>query len=359
VKRLASATAAILALALSAALVAGCNANFSPYAAEVGHETITPASLDSTLSTITADKGYGCLVGANTRGRGLGSGTYSAGFVAFVLTNLVRSQVVQHDAAARHLPEPASAVPVATEQLRAGIDQTLAQDPSCGNAATVWSKLAGPYRNDLVRYQLAEDALAAAAVGTSLEPAALARYATSHPGLSREDCLSVIQVAKRSEAVTIRKAITGGASFATEARQHSVNSQSAAAGGAIGCLPPSQLVQPLSSVVQRLAVGQLSTPVSFQNSWLLLLVTANRTESDATLIAELFSVDQAAFSKALDAALRSAHVTIDPLYGSWSTSATAFGVVSPPKGPPSRFVPNPAAAEPVTSTTAPSVTPGG
>jgi len=357
VKRLLPAAAAVLALGLAAGALSSCNADWSPYAAKVGSTTISQATLEGYLSAISADTGYSCLVGAS-RAKGVGTSTYQASFVGFVLTQLIRAHLVEQVAARRHLAEPASAYGVAVGQLQQSIAQSLTQDPSCGTEQAVWGRLASRYRNELVTYQVAEDALAAAAAGTTLRPADLASFAASHPSLSRQDCISVIEVTKQSEAVTLRKAILGGASFATEAHKHSIDTGTAASGGAIGCVTPGQLVSPLGPVVSGLTVGTVSGPVKFQRAWLLLLVTSRHPESAAAIVAGLFNSAQRSFGTILDAAIRSTSVAVNPLYGSWSTAASTLGEVRPPKGPPARFVRNGGALE-VAPSSATGTTPGG
>ncbi len=352
VKRFASAPLFLLALVVG--LASGCNANWSPYAARVGTATISAGTLDGALTSISSDKGYSCLVGGGAPLSGAGTSTFSQTFVGFVLTNLIRSQVVQQEAERQHLPEPSSVVPVATAQLRASVAQALAQDPSCGSAATAWSGLSSSYRAELVHYQVAEDALAAHAEGTSLTAGDLSRFAASHPSLSQASCVSVIELTSLAEAATIRRALEKGASFSTEAHRYSKDANSAAAGGAIGCVVPGQLIQPLGPVVSRLAPGTVSAPVKFQTDYLLLLVTSRHSQPLSSLVAQLFANARTAFGQLLDEAIRSTTIAIDPRYGSWSEAPATFGQVEPPKGPPSRFVPNAGVLSQTTTTTPPS-----
>ncbi|MGH9304684.1 MAG: peptidylprolyl isomerase, partial [Acidimicrobiales bacterium] len=114
---------------------------------------------------------------------------------------------------------------------------------------------------------------------------------------------------------------------------------SAAAGGSIGCVLGSQLVAPLPAVVAALTPGTVSQPVKYQTSWLLLLVTSRQTESAAGIVGELFSGSHKAFNTVLTNALKRAQVTVSPNYGRWSLAAKSFGEVTPPTGPPARFVP--------------------
>ncbi|MGH9291181.1 MAG: peptidylprolyl isomerase [Acidimicrobiales bacterium] len=332
-------------VALLSGLAAGCNANWSPYAAKIGGSTITPSSLDGALKSVAGDAGYLCLLGGGRQipVKGSGDGTYAATFASGVLTNLVRSQIVEQLVRARNLPIPSSTQGVAAQQLQQSLASELSSETSCagqtGQAAGVWRDLRGAYRDDLVDYQAAEDALAAASAGTSLRPSDLARYAAAHPSLTSQYCLSVIEVRSRAEVSRLRSAIAGGESFAAAAKAHSIDPSSAAAGGSIGCVLSSQLVAPLSGMVTSLSVGAVSRPVKYQSSFLLLLVTSRRTESGATIVAQLFTGAQSAFNKALTEAIRKAHVLVSPAYGHWSLASHTFGQVTPPRGPPAKFVP--------------------
>ncbi|MGH9304061.1 MAG: peptidylprolyl isomerase, partial [Acidimicrobiales bacterium] len=271
-------------LALLATVTSACNANLTPYAAKVGGATVSTGTLKAAMSNISSDSGYRCLLGGGHEipVKGAAEGTYSTVFASGVLTNLVRSEIIQQEAARHKLPLPSSARAIAAAQLQQSLTSELSSSPSCqGTASGMWAHLGATYRNDLVNYQLAEDALAAEAAGTSLRPSDLARYATSHRSLTTQDCLSVIEVRSRAVAAKLRTAIAGGASFAATAKAHSIDPSSAAAGGSIGCVLGSQLVAPLPAVVAALTPGTVSQPVKYQASWLLLLVTSRQTESAA------------------------------------------------------------------------------
>ena len=351
-KRLAPA-AALAAVALAASLLSGCNASASPYAARVGSATISRGTLDAMLSGIQASRGYRCLFTGGTKLTGVGTDTWSATYARFVLTNLIQAEIAEQAAAARHLSEPAWLEGAATVQLQQSIAQGLTQAPSCGTAQAVWAGLDAAYKANLVRYQVAEDVLAGSAEKASLSPAGLAKFAAAHPSLSEQVCLSVIEVRSKAEAASLRTAIAGRkASFASEAKKHSIDSTSAGAGGAIGCLTTSQLVSPLGPVVGALSPGTVSSPEPFRNTYLLLLVTSSSRLSDTALVSAIFVAAHQQYANIVAEAAKTYQIVVDPQYGTWSPKS---GQVAAPKAPAARFVPNLGAVTGTTTAGTPSL----
>lgn len=351
-KRLAPATA-LAAVAVAASLLSGCNASASPYAARVGDATISATTLDDMLSGIQASHGYRCLFTGGAKLTGVGSDTWSTTYVRFVLTNLIQAEIAEQQAALRHLSEPGWLSGVAASQLQQSITQGLTQAPTCGSARSVWSGLDSSYRSSLIRYQMAEDVLAASLEGASLSPGGLASFAASHPSLSEQVCLSVIQVRSKALALSLRTAIAKGrASFASEARKHSIDSTSASAGGAIGCITTSQLVSPLGPVVAALQTGTVSSPQPFQSTYVLLEVTSRSRLSDTALVSAIFAAARQPFSNVVSKAARTEQISVDPQYGTWSPRS---GQVAAPKSPAARYVPNLGAVTGTTQATTPSL----
>ena len=341
-KRLPTVLAGLAALAFSSSGLSGCNLRFSPYAAVVNGSEVSQQQMQDALSAVGSNAGYRCTIvaGGTTRIAGAGDGTFSASFGAEVLSILIQDKVLRQELVRLDLPEPAATNAVALSQIETAITPSSG---CAGTGASVMAAFPASYRQLLVQFQVDEDALAAHLAGTGLTPAALSDYGLRHPGLTSLACLSVIVSNTKAEAVSLRRQVVRGASFAALAKAHSIDTSTAAQGGAVGCLPDAQYTPPLNKVVAALAVGHVSSPVLFSSAWLLLLVTQRRPETFAQQVASLVSAENSQLSAAITQLVRSAKVEVDPQYGTWDLAAKP-PAVRPNSGPPAKIVPNPGAS---------------
>lgn len=340
-KRLPAALASLAALSLLTLGLSGCNANLSPYAAIVNGSEISQVQLRQALSAIDHNPEYRCTVeaGGTTHLLGAGEGTYSATFADEVLSVLIQDEAVHKDVVRLGLLEPASLAPVALAQIR----ESITPATSCpGSGASLIAAFPPSYREQLLAFQADEDALAGQLMGTTLGRDAIASFVAHHATEMALACVSVIQVGTRATAVSLRREILGGASFAALARAHSTDTSSAPEGGAIGCIPDTDFNAPLNKVVAALALGRVSSPTPFSSSWLLLLVTQRHAETYAEVISSLLSDEQDALSTLFPRVIREARVEVDPQYGSWDT-VPSLARVRPNSGPRVGIVPNPGA----------------
>ena len=236
VKRLSAALAGLVALAVSTLGLSGCNVRFSPYAAVVNGSEVSQTQMQDALSAIAANAGYRCTIeaGGTSPVFGAGDGTYNAAFSAEVLSILIQDKVVGQDLVRLGLPEPASLQPVALAQVEAA--STPATGCS-GTGASVIAAFPSSYRQQLIRFQVDEDVLAAHLAGTTLTAGGLAAYAASHRAATTLACVSVIVVETKATAAALRSRIVRGASFAALAKAHSIDTSTAPKGGALGCIP--------------------------------------------------------------------------------------------------------------------------
>jgi parvulin-like peptidyl-prolyl isomerase len=342
VKRLSAALAGVAALAVSTLGLSGCNVRFSPYAAVVNGSEVSQQQMQDAQSAVASNAGYRCTIqaGGTLRVAGAGDGTFNAAFSAEVLSILIQDKVVRQDLVRLGLPEPAGLDPVALEQLQAA----SAPATGCtGTGASVVAAFPAAYRQQLIRFQVDEDVLAAHLAGATLTPGGLAGFEASHQAATTLACISVIVVKTKATAASLRRQLLGGASFAALAKAHSLDTSTAAQGGAIGCLPDAEFSAPLNKDVAALTIGRVSSPISFSSAWLLLLLTQRRPETYAQLVSSLLTEEQGPLGNLITRLVRAATVEIDPQYGSWKT-ATSPPRVEPNPGPPARYVPNPSAS---------------
>lgn len=333
-------------LALSA-----CNPNLAANAAQVNGQAISSSQLTSTLGDIANDANYTCVLSSATGGlttKGAGASTYAAPFAAQILTTLVEEKALAATLAARRLQVGPFARKVSTAALQSQL--TPPQGSTCSvSGAAVLAGLPAQYRGFLVRLQAEQAVLLTDAAGVQLSAAGMARYAAAHPAESSLECVSAIETTSKSLATSLAAQVRNGASFATLAKQHSIDATSAPAGGALGCVLPSQINSSLGATVSALQPGQVSAPLAFGSDWVIFQLTS-RKPAPATEVAAVVLQSVAAKDTALIAsALRHVRVHVDPTYGRWAKVSGVWQVV-PPTGPPAGLLANPAAVTPPPAT---------
>lgn len=338
-------------------LLGACNAQVTPYAAKVGSSTISTSSLNDAMRSVAGNSGYRCqlLAGASSSGtpipiEGKGGTAFATSFAADVLTQLVQYQAVHADIVRLGLKESAFARQLVTSHLAA--QYNLSSTSSCtATGAQVLAGFSTSYRNVLSQAQLDDYVLIAHLAGVSLTTAGVTAYEATHKSASTLACTSVIEVGSKTAATAAAKQIAAGSSFASVAKSESTDS-SASSGGALGCVFPSEFASPLNTTVADLATGQVSAPVQFGTSYLLLEVTsrplASLSQAAYQLIVDEQTKSQAAITKTID----SANVSVDPSYGSWKHASSGWSVAAP-AGPADVLLPDSAAVTPVAASAAP------
>lgn len=345
-----------LALATTA-----CNIPWGPYAARVGDSDISQGSLDMAMAALKADPGFTCLeFGSTFRETGAGEHTYDLKSADFVLNQLIEYRIERQLARSLGATPPGSATSLASAQLTSRLESQLSSQTSasCPRSGTDLSKLGAPYRNVAVGLLATEDAIAAHLAGASLNPSSLAAYEAAHRSSTSETCVSVIEVPTKALATSLEHAIKHGASFATEASAHSIDTGNAKQGGALGCASNISSLGSYASAVERLAVHGVTAPLAYNSgsgsAWLLFSVTSRPAEAPDALLEQLLTTERTPFLKAVEHGIAKAHVLLSSQYGTWKN----VGEIVPPSTAANRYAPDPSAVVgPSVST--PSTLPGG
>lgn len=143
------------------------------------------------------------------------------------------------------------------------------------------------------------------------------------------------------KAQQVEAALRGGAPFPQVAAQASDDTQSAAQGGQIGTVNPSQLPPELAQVVVKLKQGEISQPTQSRFGIHIFKVDATQTQSfDQLRPALQRQVQQTSITNAIDKLHNTAKIEMDPQFFS------AGNLPIPPQGVPQSPVPSrrPAAA---------------
>lgn len=349
-------------LALLVALAAGVTAAallVPGPAATVDSTGISRATLDGQLSAIAASSDYQCYLdarltlqsgapstgtiqvdGAGSSDAG-GDGTYSMAFVDYWLTQMVNDQFLEQLAARHHLAVTPQATALARDDLASTITTTLQQvagtpyQHCLANGPQVLASMPASFVDAQVRAQAAGDVLEASAAGQELTDAALAAYFDTHRSQFDTLCLSVIGAQSSAAAQQLRAQIAAGTPFAQVAANNGEQN-----GGSQGCVDASNPgYASVRSAIGDLPVGQVSAPIETSSRTFVIVEVTKATPTTfaaahlAVLSALLASGEQQA-SAELTAAIRSAHVSVDPRYGRWQpgNSVSITGPPHPPAG---------------------------
>ena len=170
--------------------------------------------------------------------------------------------------------------------------------------------------------------------------AAVAKFYNANLDQFTTACVSLIATDTQAHANQLVAQLNAGESFASVAKANSLDTQTAANGGALGCnYTQAQVEQALS--VQSVTVGQPLAPVQDPSNgqWVIYEVTSQTVAplSAASTVARRELLQSTAnvnrVSKEIVAFARTSDVSVDPQYGTW------LGLrVVPPVAPPSQFL---------------------
>ena len=321
----------------------------TPSAASVDGAEIPISELNQTLNDSTASSLFYCLVAQQGGVRGAGvQATYSRRYAAQQLSLLIERKELEAEITKLGLVRTSLASALAASQITNGL--TPQSGGSCtATGSAVVASLTSSYRDLLMTLQVDQDLLSAHLAGASLTDAGVQAYARAHPNVSMLACVSVILTAKRATAASIVHQISTGASFSALARQRSIDPQSAANGGALGCVYPGQFSGQLASVVSKTSVGSVSAPIAFGSNYVILEVTKREPGSASGSALALVSSKANAEAAFFNGIGHNDSVWVNSQYGSWSIASGQYQVI-PVSGPPNLDILNPTALTPLGDT---------
>ncbi len=334
--------------ALAALSVAGAACDLVPPAATVDGSTVSRSQLDSQLSAIAGSAYAQCsleLLGVSLPSPVTGAGqfTVSTKLAGDELEILVLSRLIENDLVRRGRPLSSGALADARADLAVELTPPSGYSSPCPGALAgqaLVNRLPVAFRSQQVQFLAAKEQLAITLGHVNVSRAALLAYYQAHPTEFQEVCLSDIAVDSQSEAQSIRAAIVSGSqNFAAEAEQNSLDTDTAADGGQIGCVATDIVNGTIASTIAGLAPGQTSQPFFEQTSssgaggvWLLLKVDGRPSVpfSPSQVREQLLAAQDDTVSAALSKLAKAANVILDPRFGAWNGAEG----ISPPETPP-------------------------
>ncbi|MGH9135750.1 MAG: peptidylprolyl isomerase [Acidimicrobiales bacterium] len=333
---------ALACLASSAAVLAtACGESDRPAATIDG----TEISQQQVVDELEAIRGNGPYLEAVEQAQpvvGQSEGSFDAAFVAGVLTNQIQFTLVFNEVERRALDAPDEC----RAAVRADLVDRMAQASATGDGEGVLDSFPEAYRSTLVDRDTSVRVLQADLAGLSCdERAAAEAYYDDHRPDFEQLCLSHILLETADDAADVQADLAEGADFATVAQSESIDTQSAAQGGDVGCQLIGQLPTELASLLGATQTGLVAGPIETGGGFSLILVRS-REVPDLDEIRDV--VEQQVASSIADSfrawlfeALDGADVTVDPRYGEWnptsgevernpSSSATLPSTTAPP-----------------------------
>lgn len=358
VKRLLAGPAVALVVLASGAMASACNV--IPYAAAANGATISVASLNAQLSTVQTTVAGACflqlenpqLAGSSGQGAG-GPGTYAMTLADTVLNHQVGDLLSAQYAASKGVTVAASDLATAKTDFESTLSQEVNSEvqqaaaagtvPSCQlpdgtniTGAKLLASLPGDIQAARTRSQALDEKLLS--LGADLSDQAIAAYYAANVPEFTLDCVSVIATDTQAHAAQIVAQLKGGASFATVAKANSLDSQTAANGGVLGCnYSQAGVKQALNQ--QAIAVGTPIAPVQDPNSgqWIIYEVTSQSvvplSASVSVIRRDLMqaTVNVVRVTKELVSFARHSDVSVNPQYGTWKMLTVVAPVAPPPQ----------------------------
>lgn len=353
-KRIPSGLVAVVSVVALGALASACQV--TPTAASVNGDTISVASLNTQLSALSSTAAGQCLL--ELRGSEAATadanGTYPTGFAGSVLSSQVGDLVAAQFAAAHGIHLTSAEVSTARTNYTSALDGRITAlvqqataagalsgcqktDGSAISGAQLLAALPASVRDAEITNQAVDNALLAR--GADLSDAAVLAFYNANQPLFTIDCVSDIATANQADADAIITKLKAGQSFAALATASSVDAQTAAGGGVLGCnFTESRVLSALQ--VASVTVGQPVTPIQTSGgTWVIYEVTSQQlvpvTEAASVIRDDLLhtSANTQRVTAELLVYAHHSSVTVNPQYGTW-TGVT----ITPPPTPPARYL---------------------
>jgi parvulin-like peptidyl-prolyl isomerase len=229
--------------------------------------------------------------------------SYSADFAAFVMNDLMVDSIVSDEFASKKL-----VLPKLSDEGRANLDKNFGGPEG-------FAKLPAAFRARVEKRETQFEALLAKEKKNAGDPKA---YFEKNKKKYVTVCASHILVATAEEAAAIEGELAKGGDFGKIAKAKSSDTGSGAAGGELGCNPPSTYVPEFAAATVAQEIGKVGEPVKTQFGFHIIKVTkrtnAKYEDVKTQIESELATGPQTAISDALVKRLKSTKITVDPKY---------------------------------------------
>lgn len=313
------------ALAVAVALGATACGSVSSYAAKVDSQSISQNDLENELRSIAANGPYLQLIESKQQVKGTGAGTFDASFTALALTRQIYYRLIDTELVRRKLTAGPSDLAAARATV---ISQIQGED--------VFKDFPKSYQDALIRRQAQLDLLTVSLNGVtgSVDDAAKAYY-DAHTDQFAKACVSHILVDSQAKADDIKARLGRGEDFGAVAKSDSIDTQSAAMGGSLGCdiTQETGFVPEFLLAVFTQPVGEVGSPVQTQFGFHVIKVTSRDVQPYEQVKSQarqkLTASGQEKLLTWLQDTVAKAKIEVNPKYGSFNKDSASPGVVPP------------------------------
>ena len=312
---------------------AACSGSTSTPAATVNGTAIPTRDLVDELNAIEANPDFiNALQSGGAAGGGLtvvGStaGSFDAAFVSQVLLRQLDYSLIHAELAKRRNVIDDACRVQAQNDVKLNLGNS---DATVGEK--LFNKFPKSYQDVLVQRDADVIALEAVLSGqTCGQGPDAAGYYNTHPDDFTKLCISLIAVNDQATADTVLAQARGGADFATLARQVSVDAQTKANGGDVGCRLPSEFNPTVAALLQAGKTGDVLDPIPGNTGVSIVKITdrqlapLSEVQTQAEELAS--SNSRQAFSTWLRQARTDAKISVDQRYGTFN--ATTYQIDAP------------------------------
>ncbi len=299
----------------------------TPYAAKVGASFITVSALNSELHSIGDNLAFVSKLTAQEQVFGNSKSTFTTQFVDQVLNRRIAITLIENANARLGL----QITPTVTELARTVAEQTYG-----GSGA--FSAFPAAYQKELTTDTANIMLLEAFLTKTDISLPALAKYYNANVSKFARICAAHIVVATSSAATAIFNQVSGGANFVSLAKSQSIDSNTAANGGYIGCGTYQNFASAFgSSFANELISGAPNValpPVQISQGYSVPMVVSRTiltfAQAIPAVIGTVFGTQAAGDVNAFVSGLaKSQSVTVNPAYGTFSISNANATVIPP------------------------------
>ncbi len=313
------------ALAAVLVLLLGACGSSAPFAARVDGTTITQDDLEEEMRAIAANEPYLQSIESRIQVRGSGAGTFDAAFTGQILGRQIQYVLVDREIKERKL-----------KLSQADLDAARAVVTEQAGGQRILDAFPPEYQDLLVERAARVDALTVSLSGQDATDEAARNFYEGNKDQFTEACVSHILVGTRERADQLRGRIQGGEDFGAVAGAESLDNQTRAKGGDLGCEITADTFNapPFTAAMMSQPVGQVGEPVQTQAGFHLVLVRSRDVppfdEVAPRAREKVVMASKAKLQEWINKAVAEAKISVNPKYGTFDKTTLA---VVPPVAP--------------------------
>ncbi|MDA8195605.1 MAG: peptidylprolyl isomerase [Actinomycetota bacterium] len=322
----------VVALLGASTTLAACS--YSPVAAQIGSQVITQSQLNTELNALLGNSQFIKQLTSASTGSSVENplsaspkSVLSTAFVDKVLQRRITFDLIKQALAK-------SGTKVGSDQVTVG---TALAITSYGGP-TIFDAFPKSYQLEVIDDYAALITIEGSLTKTDFSLPTLQSYYNSHLSDYVNICAAHILSSSASAANSILAKLNSGSSFPVLARTSSADSTTAQNGGYIGCALPSQFSSSFgASFANEIKTGPINKPlpiVAVGSGYSIPLVTSRTQLSFSQSLAaiattKLGTTGGAVVNAFVAGAAKSANVSVNPQYGTFSASVSGLNIAAP------------------------------